>query len=41
LRRNNTTNPAPILAAEAFAEIMDYINKKPDLDNIIIVGLYI
>jgi hypothetical protein len=36
LRRNNTTNPAPIPAAEAFAEIMDYMNEKPDLDNIII-----
>jgi hypothetical protein len=36
LRRDNTTNPAPIPAAEAFAKIMDYMNEKPDLDNIII-----
>jgi hypothetical protein len=36
LRRNNTTSPAPIPAAEAFAKIMDYMNEKPDLDNIII-----
>jgi hypothetical protein len=36
LRRNNTTNPAPIPAAKAFAEIMNYMNEKPDLDNIII-----
>jgi hypothetical protein len=36
LRRDNTTSPAPIPAAEAFAEIINYINEEPDLDNIII-----
>jgi hypothetical protein len=40
LQRDNTTSPAPIPAAEAFAEIMDYMNEEPDLDNIIIAFLF-